>query len=581
MEVGGYLYGGDVVRAYHRATLATQVIPTPEYRNVLLYEILILFAQTRGTTDHGKPGLLCTPTAWTDVITFLLANYITHAATVKSNPGEPALRSFVALATALIYPAAGIVRGLDGIFRHAVTSSSPLQTAKKAGALCTVVRTRDWQPQSGDVVQGVYTDPVGSRREKEWRENVKSIAHSVAPTSPRLAKVIVWLGIGLGIGSDNVQRPEVMVEQLQTAGVEERNTLSEIDNQTTEMTQLGSTTLETCFSTDSYKMEVPLLGQFFEPTGVDYTLNGRKVHGVCSLPPGFALAIVGPQATVVELHISQSNESSRERPKTVTEFEISSSSGLSKGLVAIFQTLYASVTLYRTRGDQIDHYGYAAFGLTVIPYLVMSVVNLISTILSPEYPTIYMVESRVMGEAKRRDGAYFAGTVGRLDDKKRQEGSLEVEFLFDHRRRKYIGYHPNGQSAEPRDCVADVDEALEVTMSNGSSVSTKPTLFIPPNHADPLRSIASKALREFMISMTGLVIGLISLAIYGGLSGFRARQSTTAERVLTMLWLVVGIWQGFGERLFWLGLQAPDKGMQILGLPLNYMVAYYGTALII
>jgi hypothetical protein len=69
---------------------------------------------------------------------------------------------------------------------------------------------------------------------------------------------------------------------------------------------------------------------------------------------------------------------------------LSSSYSLSKALVAIFQTLWASFTLRRSRGNKTDVYGYAAFGLTVAPYLVMSMVNLINLVLMPYYSAVYI-----------------------------------------------------------------------------------------------------------------------------------------------------------------------------------------------
>ncbi len=81
---------------------------------------------------------------------------------------------------------------------------------------------------------------------------------------------------------------------------------------------------------------------------------------------------------------------------------LSSINDLAKGLIAISQTLYASATLYRAKGDQIKQYGFAAFGLTVSPYLIMSIVNLISTLLTPDYPTAYLVRSDAMVEASKR-----------------------------------------------------------------------------------------------------------------------------------------------------------------------------------
>jgi hypothetical protein len=85
-----------------------------------------------------------------------------------------------------------------------------------------------------------------------------------------------------------------------------------------------------------------------------------------------------------------------------------------KPLISLFQVLYAISTLYQTRGDQISRYGYAAFGLTVTPYAVVSVVNLISSLICPEFPNVFLVRSSVMDEAVRRGNCYFEGVVGKL-----------------------------------------------------------------------------------------------------------------------------------------------------------------------
>jgi hypothetical protein len=84
-------------------------------------------------------------------------------------------------------------------------------------------------------------------------------------------------------------------------------------------------------------------------------------------------------------------------------------------LIALAQAIYTSVTLYQTRGDQINQYGYAAFGLTVAPFVLMSIINLIRNIFSPTYNAIYMIETSVMTEA-RRHGCRFDGVVGKLKE---------------------------------------------------------------------------------------------------------------------------------------------------------------------
>jgi hypothetical protein len=47
--------------------------------------------------------------------------------------------------------------------------------------------------------------------------------------------------------------------------------------------------------------------------------------------------------------------------------------------------------LSRTR-DQVQQYGYAAFGLTVVPYALMSIINLLGNLMLPGYPVRILVE---------------------------------------------------------------------------------------------------------------------------------------------------------------------------------------------
>jgi hypothetical protein len=70
------------------------------------------------------------------------------------------------------------------------------------------------------------------------------------------------------------------------------------------------------------------------------------------------------------------------------QLTIASNYNLIKILVSGGQSLFTSITLYRSRGDQIDRYGFAAFGLTVALYAVMSVVNLLGSIMVPSYPAM-------------------------------------------------------------------------------------------------------------------------------------------------------------------------------------------------
>jgi hypothetical protein len=134
---------------------------------------------------------------------------------------------------------------------------------------------------------------------------------------------------------------------------------------------------------------------------------GRSIHGRCDLPEGYGLAIVPPDAQVSAA--DDTDEGWKQYSNT-----ISSSYNPGKVLVATLQTLYASFTLYRARGGQLDQYGYAAFGLTVAPYAVMGLVNLVGNLVSPEYPSMYLVRSDILTEAENRPDAHFDGMVGDL-----------------------------------------------------------------------------------------------------------------------------------------------------------------------
>lgn len=151
--------------------------------------------------------------------------------------------------------------------------------------------------------------------------------------------------------------------------------------------------------------------QVFDSVWATLKVDGNKtagvrcdctIHGSSKLPHGYDFAYVSRDLDFEDDHESKSL------------VKISSSYNLVGALIALGQALYASFTLYQTRGDQITQYGYAAFGLTVTPFVVMSIINLLGNVLAPNYSALYMVDSSVMAEARRRDGCSITGVVGKL-----------------------------------------------------------------------------------------------------------------------------------------------------------------------
>ena len=111
-----------------------------------------------GATNHGNAKLVCMPASWFTVASFILGNYVAHAATTQVFPGEKLPEQILATVTSLLYPGAGVVRGLNSIVRGILSlcyCNMELQQAAAAGALCMVVRTKDWTPFGQYPIHGV------------------------------------------------------------------------------------------------------------------------------------------------------------------------------------------------------------------------------------------------------------------------------------------------------------------------------------------------------------------------------------------------------------------------------------------
>lgn len=113
----------------------------------------ITISVPQGTSNHGDPDILCVPSKSTDILLFFAVNYLAHAVTVKSRPGEKLHNNAFFIALALIYPYSGLLRGMEAIARRAAWfRGNELQRAARAGALCVVVRNRKWLPLDGQII---------------------------------------------------------------------------------------------------------------------------------------------------------------------------------------------------------------------------------------------------------------------------------------------------------------------------------------------------------------------------------------------------------------------------------------------
>ena len=550
-----------------------------------------------GTTNHGNPNLLCTRSTWSDIATFFLANYIAHAATVKLDPGQPVLRGFWSMLMVLILPTFGAYKGLDAIRRCAIFGGPPLQKAKKAGALCEVVRTRGWkaQPGLGGLVQGVQLKSTRDERnlakikiilesrkrwvatKLSWLTRREAQLHRILPMVTKMVTrseedVIEFLNVLLPGVRTLLQDEGILVRWWFYASIYFNTRLSRRPDslELLDLSEGLKQAIPPRFIPHKIRIEGLSGRERFKASRKMLDLNGRNVHGLCCLPRGYELAIIRSDSTVLELNDGRNSESptaqsdipnSNESGSFVNS-DLSWSYSFAKGLVAVFQALYACATLYETRGDQIERYGYAAFGLTVAPYLVMSIINLIGTVLTPDYSTVFMVESEIMEEAKQREGACFEGAVGKLmSNKPSTASSFNATFKLDDQNQTFLE-------------IAEGSGNTEVTppMSTplGESTDKSRSIILPagqdaPKDACHMRDLfVSSDLRPLWsmqnFTLLAATVGLVSVGINGVLSHFRPGESTHAQRVWTMTWLAVGIIYG---------TMVANIEMVITALPIN------------
>jgi hypothetical protein len=245
---------------------------------------------------------------------------------------------------ALAFPSAGLSRGLDVIKQFAISGKIPLEVACKAGALCVISR-------------------VSLEEEFELYEN------------RLLQQGLDEIVSDVGVPASHLERHDANVSgpsKLSDSKVH-RPSISESANE-----QEAEADAEQQPSIRLALRDFPSKVRFL-PAIYWYSWTGRNVHGSCNLPPGHTIEMLPhdfPISSVIENFTkaapqSPTNRSIRSRYTTYFVDGISMANSLARAVIAVFQTLYASFALYETWGDQIDRYEYAAFGLTVTPYLII------------------------------------------------------------------------------------------------------------------------------------------------------------------------------------------------------------------
>ncbi|KAJ4355731.1 uncharacterized protein N0V89_003751 [Didymosphaeria variabile] len=509
-----------------------------------------------GTQILNDSEIICTPAKWKDIAIFFLVNYVTHALTTVVLPGE-GWESYLTNALAsLMFPGFGAYRGLRAIFvgwatvrkrfrsepweqgdtknvhKHKARRARDLQKARRAGALCMVVRSSDWVPGDGDEIEKNVILVQGSSRESFL--NGKSKKEAV-------------------VTEQDMDDDQALLRDSHF-----------------EMRSMSGSTSALGIQLHTYSTPWTYCRKRCPDSVGSRTIRCAPAE----LSPGYSIIMV-PACTPVRNLI---DDAAVDR--------INSNYDIMRGLVALVQALLAIQTLYQTRGNQVERFGYAAFGLTVAPYAVMSLVNLLGSLARPDYDAVYMVGSPVMEEERRRKGldGYYDGVVGEVfeadtdrnesfADNKVEEGSQfvksPVKFVTVNKE-LYVKFANWGVIASPFYHAPD-ETFLKVSTSGMTPDSAAPwSLFVPNaspfsyNRAkkgdisDPLPSplvldtvkwpgkLLPRSTRYIKRSRYfAFILSLSPVIIIFVLSKFRSGSSTIFQQAITMLWLAWGSAIGF------------------------------------
>ena len=239
---------------------------------------------------------------------------------------------------------------------------------------------------------------------------------------------------------------------------------------------------------------------------------------------------------------------------------------------SIVQLVLSSITIYRTRGPQLDRYGYTAFGLSVFPYTFMSLVNFIYLGCVGEYSHLTMLHTSTLREAKGRSGGKVCGEVGILspeeeDEEEAETGEGEGQKLLKDGTRTAVWLWTEDESVL---CVKIHNTTRRFTLVDSENnpsiifgvhpVTTKLNIYIPgaepteailPGDVSIYRSVADSfhkangylgqmylGLKMATVFASPILATILPYLLLYSLSGFKKQQSTLFQRLVMISWLV-------------------------------------------
>ena len=497
---------------------------------------------------NNDPSIHCTRTNWFDVCWFLFTNYVLHALSVRSLPGENAYASTVFKLCCLLIPYTGLRRGLSLISRATNLTGNDLQAAARANALCMVIRKSDWRPRAGDEIDGCQLKVQGSGATPGGELGGKNNLEKIESVGP----------------SDSNERGKNSNDIRLDIQIKDTYIPPSCDGLVDQLTKL---------LIETYRF------QNKAPSESILERENLKIQGRCELPPGYALSYI-PKDMKVYPRTPYSNNAIPRLFSNETRLgtHLASAHDFPRIVFSIIQTVSGAYALYKARGSQIERYGFAAFGLTVLPYIVISIINFLGALVTSEYETIFVVHSSFMDEMINR-GGIVDGAVGTIHAPAEDEGqtpllhgeervdALGIKIVFDGPADSLRCHDPVNRSSkiEPFSILPFTTPKVSKPWqrhfflwpgpsSRCPSIRWKSSAARPPETASVNSTISIPShppfIRlppspiQFYLNITSVILVFIAVAtphvIIGILSGYKARHATGFQSNAMLTWLICG-----------------------------------------
>ncbi|KAH9932952.1 uncharacterized protein B0H18DRAFT_870933 [Fomitopsis serialis] len=289
------------------------------------------------------------------------------------------------------------------------------------------------------------------------------------------------------------------------------------------------------------------------------------LHGMARPTVGYRLAV--PQRK------SYTQILIRDHLEDTTELRVHHRTGTVGATLSIIQIVAGSYSLYISWLSQVPTWGYASYGLTVLPYVVMSIINLVCAICVDSYACAQLLRTPILEESLLRrectesQPSAYDGTIGTVREESRPAAAdvespyvavgmhVETRDDVDGQPQKYIVVTPaSGQDRydEPprRKEYRLIREKKIESFNRFSHVPVLSELLVGPMEPSLRRGWMLYYAIRWIYAFQAAAIALPT-AVIGALTGFHPQQSTKTQRAWIIAWMVADVLASLFTSIYW------------------------------